>query len=52
METAQYFDKLTGKRIPGFEAWEKAGSSKIDFKERPFSQFAYSDDVEVRPRHF
>jgi len=35
METAQYFDKATGKRIPGYEAWMRVKNSKVSYKERP-----------------
>jgi len=44
-ETAQYFDKSSGKRIPSYEAWEKAKSSRINFSIEPPVEFKFSDDV-------
>jgi len=34
-ETAHFYDKETGKRIPGYEAWLKAKSSAVDLNARP-----------------
>jgi hypothetical protein len=51
-ETAQYFDKNTNQRIPAYEAWEKAQSSQVDFSKNPSVEYKFSDDVEVKPRHF
>jgi hypothetical protein len=34
-ETAQYFDKESGVRIPNYEAWENSKSSSINFSSWP-----------------
>lgn len=51
-ETAQYFDKNTNKRIPAYEAFDKAKSSQVDFSKNPPVEYKFSDDILVKPRHF
>lgn len=51
-ETAQYFDKNTNKRIPSYEAWMKAKSSRVNFKQTPAVEYQFGDEIEVKPRHF
>ena len=51
-ETAQYFDNNSGKRIPAYEAFLKAKSSRIHFAIDPPVEYKFSDDIQVKPRHF
>lgn len=51
-ETARYYNKETGQRIPGFEAWEHATSSSLNFNSWPMTQYHFGDKIDVRPRHF
>ena len=51
-ETAHYYDKNTNKRIPAYEAFEKAKSSAVNFSKNPPVEYKYSYDILVKPRHF
>ena len=51
-ESAQYFDKDTKKRIPAYEAFMKAKSSRVDFKMTPSVEYKFNSEVEIKPRHF
>lgn len=52
-ETAHYYDKTTGLRIPDYEAWMHIKTSSINFSEWPQTSYVFDEDkVEVKPRHF
>lgn len=50
-ETAYYYNKASGARIAGFEAWDHCTSSSVNFSSWPKTQYKFDDKVEVRQRH-
>ena len=49
LETAHYFNKETHEKMTGEEAWKEVERTKMDFTQRPYVNYTFSDNIEVKP---